>query len=256
MKNKTRYILLALFALQTLCIVGQNKQVWLHGKVVNQLDSMPIPLSQLASYKKIHLFAADTVGEFKVILSQSDSIKVIALGFEPRVFHLDSLNIDPDQVVLLPLQRATYKIQQVDINFYKAYNDYTTHLKEQRSKQMEMNLGMELGRAREIPAAIQPVYKRKPPVYMALVQPLSFIHYHTSKTEKQKVKMLKLMKDEKKRRLLSVELVKEVSGLNEKELEQFIVYCNANIKFNKRDTEISIKYKVIDLYEEYKKEAL
>ncbi len=257
----TRYILFLVAFSWSILVVAQEKQVWLHGKVVSSLDSIPIPLAQLASYKKVNLFAADSIGEFRVILSESDSIKVIALGFEPRVFYLDSLAIDPDQMIYLPLDQATYQIQQVDINFYKAYSGHSARLKELRRQQMEMNLGLpadiKLGKmVREVPADIQPVFEKKPPVYAALVHPLSFVHYHTSKSEKRKKKMIKLLKDEKQRNMLSPELIKTISGYKGKELEQFIVYCNANIAFTASDNETSIKYKVIDLLTTYKKRTL
>jgi len=256
MKKLYTYIILLSSVVWFTKVVAQDKQVWLHGKVVHQADSVSIPLAQIASYQKVNLFAADSVGEFRVILSANDSIKVIALGFEPRVFHLSTMNIHPDEVVLLPLKRASYLIKQVDINFYKGYNDYTSHLKEIRNKQKEMDLHLpahiQLGRAPEIPPDIQPTFKENPGIVGAIASPLSFMYFHTSKSEKRKRKMVKLMEQNKLRKLLSTDLIKSVSGLEGEELQEFIVYCNANVKFKKNDNETSIKYKVIDLFKVFK----
>ncbi len=238
-------------------IKGQTQQVWLHGKVVTRGDERNIPLAQVASYKKMNVFAADSLGEFKIILDANDSIKVFALGFEARIFYLDSLNVDPDQMYVFPLESTSYHIKQVNINSNKHYMDYQDKLKMMRSKQMEMALmlpaDIELGRQPDVPVDILPTYKGNPPILAAFFQPANVIYYYTSKTEKQKRKMMKLLKYEKQRQMMTIEMLREVSGYEGAELDSFIVYCNAHIKFSEMDTPLSIKYKVVDLFNEYKK---
>jgi len=256
----TRFLFLLVSLVSAMFAHAQENQVWLHGQVVRQADGAVIPFAQIASYKKTTLFAADSMGEFRIILDAKDKIKVVALGFESRTFFLDSINVDADEQYTFPLKQTTYQIEQVDINSNHHYNKYLSQLKAMRSKQMEMDLGLpadiELGKVREIPADIQPVFKRRPPVIAALANPLSYVHYYTSKSEKQKRNMLILLADEKQRRLLSVELIQEVSGLQGRELELFTMYCNVNIKLLNEDDETSIRYKVIDLYKAYKMETL
>lgn len=236
---------------------GQTRQVWLHGKVVKQEDYRSIPLAQVASYKKMNLFAADSAGEFKVILDANDSIKVVALGFESRVFQLDSLDVDPDRMYFFPLQATSYQIGQVDINSNWQYNDYQDKLKAIRSKQMEMDLmlprDIEIGRKPDVPVDILPTYRNNPPAIAAFFQPANVLYYYTSKSEKQKRKMMKLLKYEKQRQIMTVSMMQEVSGLSGGPLEEFIKYCNANIRFSEKDTPLSIKYKVVDLLNEYNK---
>jgi len=238
-------------------VSGQSKQVWLHGKVVRQLDSMAIPLAQIASFKKVNLFAADSIGEFKVILDGDDRIKVVALGFESRTFYLDSMHIDADEKYLFPLSKTTYQIKQVDINSNKHYNSYMEKLSAMRSKQMEMDLMLpshiKLGQKPDMPLDDLPTYRSNPGVLTAVFQPVNFLYYYTAKSEKQKRKMMKLLKFEKQRRMMTNEMLAKVSGLSGDELQKFVVYCNANIRFEKKDTELSIKFKVLDLYEEYRK---
>ncbi len=233
-----------------------QKQVWLHGKVVRESDQQAIPLAQIASYKKLNMFAADSLGEFRVILDANDSIKVIALGFEPCIFHLDSLTIDADVMYIFSLEQTSYQIQQVDINSNIHYNAYMDRLKDHKSKREEMDLmlpeDIKLGEEPEIPADIRPDYNEPPPVYVAVVAPFSFIDYYTSKTDRRKRRYMKLLNTEKQRNMLTVHLMAEVSGLEGDALEDFMIYCNANIKMNRKDTPLSIRYKVIDLYNAYK----
>ena len=65
---------------------------------------------------------------------------------------------------------------------------------------------------------------------------------------------MKLRKYDEQRKMLTIELLEEVSGLKGEKLKEFIIYCNANIKFNKKDTPLSIKYKVIDLFNAFNHE--
>jgi hypothetical protein len=233
-----------------------QQQVWLHGKVVRQSDHAVIPLAQIASFKKMNMFAADSDGEFKVILDANDSIKVLALGFESRIFHLDSLHVDADLVYQFPLVQSSYEIKQVDIHSNVHYNNYIDILKAEKQKRQEMDLmlpgDIKLGQKPDIPADIRPDYSGPPPILAAVIQPLSFIDYYTSKTDKRKRQYMELLKTEKQLNLLTNDMMQEVSGLEGEALKTFVIFCNANIKLNNKDTELSIKYKVIDLYNEYK----
>ena len=244
-----------LSSLVTVSLKAQE-QVWLHGKVVRKSDQKPIPLAQIASYKKLNMFAADSIGEFRVILDANDSIKILALGFEPRVVHLDSLKVDADLKYIFSLDQTSYQIQQVDINSNIHYNAYLNRLKDSKSKREEMDLmlpeDIKLGQKPAIPDDIRPDYSGPPPVYAAVVAPFRFIDYYTSKTDKNKRRYMKLLSSEKQRSMLTVDLMAEVSGLEGEALQDFIIYCNANIKLNRKDTPLSVKYKVIDLYNAYK----
>lgn len=242
------------------CSFGQVQQVWLHGRVVRQSDSLNIPLAQIASYKNMNVYAADSLGEFRVIISNNDSLKVFALGFEPQVFRIDTLQIDADEVYYFPLSQISYQIQQVDIHNNIFFNNYMDKLRAMRRKQMEMNLNLpsdiKLGQEREMPADRQPLFKDGPGVIGSILSPASALYYATSKSEKQKRNLVKIIEDEGNRQLLTVELMTEISGLSGDELNAFIVFCNANIKISSNDDSLSIKYKVIDLFEEYKQALL
>ncbi|TRX71012.1 hypothetical protein [Carboxylicivirga sp. M1479] len=254
--SKIYLILLLIVLLAATKVSGQVQKVWLHGQVVRQSDSRPIPLAQLASFKMKNVFAADSSGQFKVILDNNDSIKVFALGFEPIIIHLDSLNVDADRMYSFALHQISYQIEQVDVNVSKHYMDYTDKLKAIRKKQEEIDLmlpaDIKLGRKPEIAVDLLPTYSRKPPVLAAIFQPANVLYYYTSKSEKQKRQMLKLLQYEKQRQLMTLDMLEAVSGLSDEELQAFMMYCNAHIKFDKKDTELSVKYKVIDLFNDYK----
>ncbi|MCT4588387.1 MAG: hypothetical protein N4A71_11230 [Carboxylicivirga sp.] len=257
MKIRTFIYILFFCCLAFKDVKGQQ-QVWLHGKIVRESDHKAIPLAQIASYKKLNMFAADSTGEFKVILDADDSIKVVSLAFESKVFRLDSLNIESDQMYLFPLKQTSYEIQQVDINSNRHYRAYKDKLGAELAEREEMDLmlpgDIELGRKPDMPLDDLPTYRSKPSVTAAVFQPANFIYYYASKSEKQKRRMMKLRKQDKQRNMLTVHMMAEVSGLKDEALQEFVIYCNANIKFSKKDTPLSVKYKVIDLFKAFKDE--
>jgi len=50
---------------------------------------------------------------------------------------------------------------------------------------------------------------------------------------------------------LSSDIIKEVSGFEDEELQNFIVYCNKNIKIKMCDTKTTLKQKVFFALEKY-----
>lgn len=236
-------------------IAQDGGHVWLDGVVINRADSTRLPYTQIASYKLVQIFAADSLGEFFIQVPKGDSLKLMALGFEPISFLVDDIVDRFDGKLCIAMRRTSYLIGQVDINYYKKFSDYQDYLKKMRAKQAELDLllppDVKLGKGSDIPPDLRPLYSSKPPVVVAFFQPINFIYYHTSKLEKSKRKVLKLMEESIIRDLLTIDIMREVSGLEGKELERFVVYCNINIELNKYDTTESITVKVMDLFGEY-----
>ncbi|MCU4174714.1 hypothetical protein [Carboxylicivirga sp. N1Y90] len=229
--------------------------VWLDGLVINQADSSRLPLTQIASYKLVQIFAADSLGEFFIQVPKGDSLKFMALGFEAKSVLVDDLIDSIAGKTTIALRRTSYMIGQVDINYYKKFSEYQDYLKKMRAKQAELDLFLppeiKLGKGSDVPPDLRPLYRSKPPVLAAFFQPINYIYYHTSKLEKSKIKVLKLMEETIIRELLTVEMMREVSSLEGKELESFIVYCNVNVELNKYDTTETVRVKVMDLFAQY-----
>ena len=233
--------------------LGQSRQqIWLKGQVMNAADSMPVPFAQIASYKKLLMYAADSIGEFTIMLPLNDSIKILALGFEPVVTSIHNSFSNTETPVLFPMVKISYQIQQIDINAYSTYTKYSEDLKAVHAKAQEMDLKMPadiiMGKGSEIPAAIRPVFARKPPIIAAFFNPLGYATYFLSNQEKEKRQLVKLFHQDKNRQLLTPEIIQKVSGLEGEKLQQFMIYCNVNIQLTDKDNHFSIKRKVMELY--------
>jgi len=229
-----------------------QQQVWLKGKIINREDSVPVPFAQIASYKKLRMYAADSIGEFTVMLPPNDSIKILALGYEPVVACIHDSFSNTETPVLFPMVKISYQIQQIDINAYSTFTKYSEDLKALHAKAQEIDLKMPadiiMGKGSEIPASIRPVFARKPPIIAAFFNPLGYATYFLSNQEKEKRQLVKLFHQDKNRQLLTPEIIQKVSGLEGEKLQQFMIYCNVNIHLTDKDNHFSVRRKVMELY--------
>ncbi|MCU4163217.1 hypothetical protein [Carboxylicivirga caseinilyticus] len=251
MKNLPFYIILIFSFLVKLNSVAQQPElIWIHGKVINHSDSIPIPNAQVASFKMVRIFACDSLGEFKSTFPKGDSLMVTALGFEPKVFSRDSLN--NDELVIFDLESKSYMLDKVDVSGFKEFREFTDYLIEEREKQKELEFPSYV--PYDTMAYAKPIYHNKPPILVALFQPINYIYYYTSPSERQKIKSLREVQEDKIRSRLTRNLVHQLTELDGEKLDKFLIYCNTKIHLTEQDNEISITNKVMDLYFHYQQE--
>lgn len=63
----------------------------INGQVISSIDSSPIPYTQIGVYGRNLMFATDSLGRFKIVFPEGDSLKVLALGYETAILYADSL---------------------------------------------------------------------------------------------------------------------------------------------------------------------
>lgn len=222
---------------------GQNS-VFVKGLVTDAENGNPIPFAQLASYEKMAIYSTDSLGRFNLMLEQTDSLRVLALGYSPITLQITQIRPDSLRAFTVSLARMPIMLKQVDV-YKQSANE---HL------QKFMPDGIVLGYQNPTPVELRDDIGGKPPLIAAVISPASFAHYHLSKREKQKRKLRQILVDEKHASALSLELVAEITGLQEQELNDFFVYCNAHIKLTGKESNGYIRVKVIEALETYKAE--
>ncbi len=231
--------------------------VWISGKVIDSDSGKPVPYANIASYSQHLMYAADSTGSFYIQFSFKDSVKVVVLGYYSKVFRIDSVSSRNEDISLFPLSRSSIMLNNVDINLHTGYfsSDKEFELKGKDFEGSDLHLPGDIimyDKSKDIiPSSYKPVFSRRPPVIVFFFQPLSYITYFTSKKERSKRKMSKIIYSQKKMVHLTNDIIKEISGFEGDELEQFVIYCNKSVMIKTSDTKSTLKQKVFLALEEY-----
>jgi len=196
------------------------------------------------------------MGTFKVNFPGGDSLKVLALGYISKKIYLDSLLNQDSEIKIIKLQPIHYELDEVNISAFKEFHQFTDKLADIREKQKELDPSFRNNKPFDSLAHARPVYKEKPPIIAAFLQPLSYVYYYTSPKERQRIKSLRQLKEDKIRSRLTRELVQELTSFEGQDLDNFLIYCNVNISLTEGDDETSITNKVMDLYKQYQNETI
>ena len=254
--KKLLYIhILMVTCLPQLLFAQTDSLVWISGSVIDSDSHHPVPFANIASYKQHMLYATDSIGHFYFQLPVHDSIKIVILGYKTKVFLLDSLTEDADNNLVLPVSRTSIMLDNIDIKLKRGFwNDKTFTATELMDN---LHLPADIipyDKSKDIiPASVKPVFKYDPPVVAFFFHPVSFVNYYAGKREKEKRKMVKLLKTENSLNLMSRDLIKEVSGLEGEPLNAFIIFCNKNVKLSPKETIFSVSKKVFLALEDYNK---
>lgn len=210
---------------------------FIKGKVIDKETNYGIPFAQIASYKMVAVFAADSVGRFNIVTNKNDSLKVFSIGYEPFVFYVTD-TVDQDNVTNIYLKQQGYVLDAVEVYPWS-------------KEKLEESLDMKLGKESSVPIHVRSEFGGKPTVISALKSPVSTGYYFFSRREKRKRKMRKLLAKEKFEGYLTNELIRDISGLSGSELSNFRVYCNTRIQLSNRDNAHTVRFKVLDALHQY-----
>ena len=252
-----RYRILVLLIIFSLSIYSQNDStIWISGNVVEASTSAPVPYANIASYTQHILFAADSTGHFYIRLPQHDSIKIVVMGYEMKVFKLDSMPQDDEAKMIFPIKRTSIMLDNVDIKLKRSYFD-SVGMANRENLMENLHLPGDIkpyDKSKDIiPASYKPIFKHRPPPIAFFFHPISYVSYFTSKREKSKRKMVERLKAERKDTINYRMLISNVSGLTGDSLEKFIMYCNKNIKIKPKESVFDIQKKIVFAFEDFLK---
>ncbi|MCW3805244.1 hypothetical protein [Plebeiibacterium marinum] len=222
-----------------------KEQVWVKLIVKDSVDNKTISNAQIVSYESMIIYATDESGVFRGSFNSTDSLKVFGLGYSPTIVHVDMLKNFPEGKIV-HLGRKFYMLGTVDVP-----SDQELHL--------NMPKDINLGKENDIPTALRgDSYNKKPPVLAAVANPLSYVNYYTSKKEREKREMRRVLGQEQEQDKINEfynrDIVKEVSGYEGEMLDKFMIYCNINIKLSADSNPVLIRMKIAELMEKFEEE--
>lgn len=229
-------ILIVLYSLPTF---GQEKKTFvISGSVFDKETREPLNYAQLVSYKTGQSHTIDTDGHFFFYLNKDDSVKIVSMGYEPKVMKTEDFLKTKGRDSIY-LQRTTHTLSEVTVRA--------------RDRSIHLNLPGKIGK--DVDPGAEPDRFIPEPSIGLISSPATLAYSAFSRKAKRQRRLKEQIQKEKERALwdniLQSDLLEIWTDLNGQELENFIIFCNKRIHVTRADTHLSIQQKVIDLLNIY-----
>ena len=218
--------------------------VQLDGKLVNQNDGTPVPYAHIVNLRDHSGTTAGEDGSFSIEMLNIDSLAVSAIGYKRKYIHISTDYYKNNNLVIFRLEPVRYAIGEVTV----------------KDEAPKFNLyGLPTGK----PDSISPElrgddFNEKPKWYNAVFNPLSFMHYHLSKKEKEKRDVRDEIISQKSWKRISVyynrDTLMKITGIKEQEVDSFMIYFNAKSPLNNQSTEFDVLDAILVEFRNYKED--
>ncbi|MBU1013363.1 MAG: carboxypeptidase-like regulatory domain-containing protein [Bacteroidetes bacterium] len=235
-------------------------QVIIQGIVKDQKSGQPISFANIYIPEKRMGTATNLYGEFKFELSPIDSMLISAIGYESRLIYLNDSVYNESIEINIDLVPRIYDLTEVVIRPFPTYERFKHEILNYEMTPEEINA-----------KALQEAFRRnlamlsqntKPIDYLddrggiSLGSPVTAIYKLFSRDAKNEKKYNKLLIADKIRlkvgERLNFEVVGKLTGLkDEKEVNDFIAYCNLTDAFVLACTDIQLYNRIMECFQEY-----
>ncbi|PKP34344.1 MAG: hypothetical protein CVU00_07275 [Bacteroidetes bacterium HGW-Bacteroidetes-17] len=235
-------------------------QVIFKGIVRDHKSGLPISFANIYIPEKRMGTASNLYGEFKFELNPIDSILISAIGYESQLIYLNDSVYKESIELNIDLVPKTYDLTEVVIRPFPTYDQFKREILNYKMTPEEINAkALQEAFARNLAMLSR---NTKPTDYMddrggiSLGSPVTAIYKLFSRDAKNEKKYNKLLiADRTKLKVgerLNFEVVSKLTGLkDEKEVDDFIAYCNLPDVFVLACTDIQLYNRIMECYREY-----
>ncbi len=212
----------------------------LKGQVLNLEDETPVPNAIVINLRTHNTISADLQGRFMMDMLNIDSLSVSSLGFSKSIAHVPA-KYNEMNVLIIYAKPIRFALPDVTVS----------------GQQKKVNMdGVPVARKNDIAPELRgDAYSKRPPVIAALFTPASFLQYHLSKSEREKRETRKAIVSEKQWQVISQfynkELVMQLTGLNNAQADNFMIYINSKGLLNQMTNEYDVRNIIKEQYKVY-----
>ena len=220
------------------------------GRIISHQTHSSIPGAQYINVKKRTYGLADNNGEFHISMHRNDILRISSIGYGERFISFKDSIIQSDKVFVIELERKIYSIATVDI--YEArWDDFKFDF-----EQVKLADNSTQDKIKDWISLVVDPYelsarKNPMPTGFGLSIPLSF----KSKQEKQMIEVRDLEKKDAFQKIVenkyNRDLVSRITGLQNKELSDFMKYCNFPDQYILQSNSYDIILSIKRLYKDY-----
>ena len=210
--------------------------ITLKGKIVSMDDGSPIPYAHVVNMRTHGGTTTDINGKFNMEMLNVDSLAISVMGFKKMYIRVDP-NYNENDLFTIQAIPVRFAIKEVEVTGDK----------------QKIDLGLPEGKPLDIDPELRgDGYNSRPPILAAFFTPLSFLQYHLSQKEKEKREVRKAIISEERWQMLSRyytrDIVMNLTGLNEKEADQFMIWFNSKGMLNHTSSEYDVRAAIIEQY--------
>lgn len=240
------FAFLLLFLLLSVTVVSQTVDevdpmpIRLKGQVLNLEDETPVPNAIVINLRTHNTISADLQGRFMMDMLNIDSLSVSSLGFSKSIAHVPA-KFNEMNVLIIYAKPVRFALPDVTVS----------------GQQKKVNMdGVPVAKKNDIAPELRgDAYSKRPPVIAALFTPASFLQYHLSKSEREKRETRKAIVSEKQWQIISQfynkELVMQLTGLNNAQADNFMIYINSKGLLNQMTNEYDVRNIIKEQYKVY-----
>lgn len=215
------------------------------GQLLNSETGEEIPYAHVINLRVHGGTITDGQGKFSLQADPSDTLSIKALGFKSHkliVADFLALNKASIEVNLVPIR---YLVDEIDVE----------------GEMPKVNMtGIPQGKPSDIPIELRSdAYNEKPGILTALFSPLSFLHYSLNRKEKNKRKAISIISDDREWKIFSLvynrDILERLTGYQDDELDDFMLYCNANHGLHYSASQYEVEKRVAELLTKYQIKA-
>lgn len=243
-------LLIILFSLHTFFLAAQEKEepdpmpIKLKGQVLNIEDELPVPFAFVLNYRTHSGITTDDKGRFTMEMMNVDSLQISSLAFAKTTVRVPA-DYNEMNTLIIYAKPNVFALPGVNVQGQK--------------QKFEME-GLPTGKKVDIEPQLRgDAYNSKPPILAAFFNPVSFLQYYVSKSEREKRETRKAIITEKKWEILSQfykkDLVMELTGLNDQEADNFMLYINSKGLLSHMSTEYDVRAVIREQFKIYRQEG-
>lgn len=242
------------FLLVTFSLSAQDKEssredeIHLSGELVNKEDGEIIPYVHIINKNTDQGTTSDLNGKFNITLSRQDTLIFSAVGYNQYTLTFTEKSNPTDHYFIrIQLDPATYELSPVNIFAFKEEAAFKQDI-------LDLKIPLEAKPNVVIPGAYVGPGKDVNARF-ALGSPVSAIQNLFSKEAKELRKYREVVKDYPKVKTINekynMEIVKEITGLKDEKLNEFMLFCKMPDEFILQANEYEIILAVNDCYKEF-----
>ena len=251
MKKSIILILILFTSFQIFAQKESKKQIIeLTGRIIDISTNKPIQFAHIINLKKGQGAITDTAGKFRILMTKIDTLRISSIGYEIKYWGLADTSLQIKQFnTVMYLIPKTYKISEVDIYQlrWESFLYDIAHTKIEKDKtQKKLIIWFD-----------KIISENDLKSLTTSARGIGFTIPFKTKREKQLLKVEKLKKQAEINKIayqkFNRELVNEITGLENKELDNFMIYGNFSTNYIINTNKYDLIVRIQEIFQNYQK---